>query len=463
MSTARPFNRRKFIQRTLTATLALPVLPSLIPATALGREGAVAANSRIGIGCIGTGPQGRGVMSNFLTQKDAQVLAICDLIPANRDEALKQVKDAYKNPDCADIPHFEDLLARKEIDAVLIATPDHWHVPIAVAAARANKDMYLEKPMGLAVADDQLLRQEIKKHHRIFQFGTQQRSSSQFRLASELAINGRVGKLQHIEVWAPASRPGGPVKSLPAPKEVDYDRWLGPAPQKDYTDGKCFDTATSWKTWWYNYDYALGFIAGWGVHPLDIANWGHPAMMQGPMKIEGKAIIPKEGACDTSIAWDVHFQFASGVTMRYRSRPSEYKDPKPIDDIEDLRQKFGSGLTDHGTAFLGSEGWVVVDRNMIRTSPEKLVEEKFSANDTRLLASPHHVRNFLDAIRTRGATVCPIEAAVQADILCHVSDIATRLNEPLKWNPATEKFEGNDAANRRLVQRSTREPWRVKT
>jgi glucose-fructose oxidoreductase len=455
-------HRRDFIKRNLAATLAISAFPTLIPATVLGREGAVAANSRIVMGCIGTGPQGRGVMGNFLALPEAKVVAISDLIPANRDEALGQVKNAYKNADCAFYPHYEELLAQKSIDAVLIATPDHWHVPVAVAAARAKKDMYLEKPMGLSLEEDQLLRREIATNGRVFQFGTQQRSSSQFRLACELVRNGRIGTLKQIEVWGPASRPGGPTQGIPAPANIDYDRWLGPAPKQDYTDGKCFDTPTSWKTWWYHYDYALGYIAGWGIHPLDIANWGHPEMMKGIMQIEGKGVFPKAGACNTSTDWDVHFQFADGVRLRYRSRPNQNKTPDPMSDIDDLRQKFG-GLSDHGTAFIGTEGWVVVDRNMIRTSPEKLVEEKWGANDLRLMASSNHARNLLEAVRTRGATICPIEEAFHADALCHLSDIASRLGRPLHWDPAAEKFLDDEEANRRLALRSTREPWRVKS
>lgn len=456
-----PIDRRTFIQHHLTAALAADAFPSIIPSSVLGKDGAVAPNSRIVMGCIGNGPQGRGVMGNFLGLPEAQVVALCDLIPMNRDAALKQVNGAYKNEDCKMYSQFEELLARKDIDAVLIATPDHWHVPIAVAAARAKKDMYVEKPMGLSVQEDQLLRREIAQNGRVFQFGTQQRSSGQFHQACELARNGRIGTLKQIEVWCQASRPGGPTQPLPAPEGVDYDRWLGPAPKKDYTEGKCFDTPKSWKTWWYNRDYALGFIAGWGVHPLDIAQWGHPDMMKGVMQIEGKGTFPKEGACDTAIAWDVNFQFASGVRMRYRGTPNEYKDVNPMNDFSDLRAKYGT-LADHGTVFAGTEGWILVDRGTIRTSPEKLVETKLGANDVRLMASSNHARNFLEAIRTHQATICPVDEAVKADILCHVSDIATRLNRPLKWNSEVEKFANDAEANKFLALRSTREPWRVR-
>jgi predicted dehydrogenase len=454
--------RRDFIRSNLAATLAASVLPSIVPASVLGKDGGTTPGNKINLGCVGTGPQGRGVMGNFLAHDDLRVVAVCDLAKRNLDAARVAVNQRYQNTDCATYADFRELLARKDIDAVLIATPDHWHVPVALAAARAGKDVYVEKPLGLSVQEDQLLRKTLQAKKGIFQFGTQQRSSRQFRQACELVRNGRIGKLKQINVWCSASRPGGSTKATQAPADLRYDMWLGPAPETPYTDGKAFDNdpAGSWKTWWFNYDYALGFIAGWGVHPLDIAYWGHPGMMRGPLEVAGKAVFPSGGACNTSVAWDVNFTFADGVRMNYRGTPNGYDQITPMNDFKPCEQRYGR-IVDHGTAFEGSDGWVLVDRTTIRTSPEKLVEEKPGPNDERLVASSNHTRNFLDSIRSRVPAICPIEDAVQADILCHLSDLATRFDRPLKWDPAKERFVGDADANRRLAIRSLRKPWRA--
>jgi len=455
-----PISRRRFLRTHLTVTLAATSLPHLVPASVLGQSQS-APNSRIQVGCIGVGPQGRGVMGNFLPQADCRVIAVCDVAKRNLDAAVNAVNGHYQDRACATHRDYRALLRRTDIDAVLIATPDHWHVPVAVAAARANKDMYVEKPLGLAVEEDQLLRKVCQQKKRIFQFGTQQRSSSQFRLACELVRNGRIGALKQINVWASASRPGGPTKPASPPADLDYDTWLGPALHKPYTDGLAFDgdPANTWKTWWYNYDYALGFVAGWGVHPLDIAYWGHPQMMSGHVKIEGQGVIPTEGACNTSVAWDVQFTFADGVRMTYRGTRNNYEPVTPLNDLKPWEQKYGRAI-DHGTAFEGTTGWVLVDRGAIRTSPENLVETKFDATDQRLIKSDNHVRNFLDAIKSRQPAICPIEDSVQADLLCHLSDIATRVNRPLTWDPAKEQFVQDKPANTRLKFRPMRQGWK---
>ena len=445
--------RRRFLRTNLSLALAAGAFPSIIPAAALGREGNVAPGSRIVVGCIGTGPQGRGVMGGFLAQADAQVVAVCDVKLDQLELARTAVNARYQNSDCATYGDFRPLLARGDIDAVLIATPDHWHVPAAVAAARSGKDIYLEKPMGLSLAEDQLLRQTIQKHKKVFQFGTQQRSSREFWRACQLVRNGRIGKLKHINVWSPASAPGGSTTPVPVPDTIDYDRWLGPARFTPYTADKCLAEG---KTWWFNSDYALGFIAGWGVHPLDIALWGHPNMFRGKMTIEGKGIFPKEGACDTSVAWQVDFKFADGVTMDFRGTPNGYQEVNALNEFTAWRGKYGE-VKDHGTALEGTEGWVVVKRNSLHTAPESLTEEPMETFELQLPRSANHVRNFLDSVKSRARTVCPIEEAVQADTLCHLSDIAARLDRKLIFDPRAERFVRDDEADRRLQLR----PWRA--
>ncbi len=447
--------RRSFLQTNLTLALAAGAFPSIIPASALGWGGKVAPGSRIVVGVIGTGPQGRGVMGGFLSQADARVAAVCDVKQDQLELARTAVNKRYENSDCKAYDDFRELLACPDIDAVLIATPDHWHVPVAVTAARAGKDIYLEKPMGLSLAEDQMLRQAVQKNKRVFQFGTQQRSSREFWRACQLVRNGRIGKLKHINVWAPASQPGGSTTPVPVPDNINYDRWLGPARFTPYTADKCLDVG---KTWWFNTDYALGFVAGWGVHPLDIASWGYPKMFHGRMSIEGKGIFPQEGACNTSVAWQVDFQFADGVTMDFRGTPNGFKKVNAMNDFTAWRERYGL-VQEHGTAFEGTDGWVVVKRGNLRASPASLAEEPMESFKLQLPRSSHHQKNFLDCIKSRGRTVCPIEEAVQADTLCQVSDIATRLERKLTFDPDAEKFVRDDEANRKLQLRLMRAPY----
>jgi len=452
-----PITRRLFIQQSAAAAVAAAAFPTLIPASARGADGAVAPSKRINLGGIGVGPQGRWNLNGFLAQSDVRVVALCDVLKLNLDQALKQVNGHYKNEDCKTYGDFRELLARKDIDAVLVATTDHWHVPVALAAAKARKDVYLEKPMGLSIEEDCLLRKWCQKNKVIFQFGTQQRSDREFRKACELVRNGKIGKLKQINVWCSASRPGGPTDSVPVPEGLNYEYWLGPAPQTPYTEGKAFDTPKSWKTWWFNYDYALGFIAGWGVHPLDIAYWGHPEMMNGPVEIEGRGLIPQTGACNTSVAWEVNFTFADGVRLRYRGTRNG-AEPSDLNDFKDWQAKYGK-IVDHGTAFEGTDGWVHVYRGGIVTSPETLAQEPLGPKDQPLTKSTGHQKNFIASVRSRKPAICPIEDSVQADILCHLSDIATRLGRKLTWDPKKEKFAKDTEANHKLKIRSVRKPW----
>ncbi len=454
-----PVTRRTFLKSNLGAALAAATFPMVVPSAVLGRGGAVAPNSKVGVASIGVGPQGQGVMGGILAQPNARVLAICDLMDAHRQQARQRVNQQYHNEDCAVFRDFREVLARNDIDAVSVATPDHWHVPVALAAALAGKDIYLEKPMGLSLAEDQKLRDAVQQKKRIFQFGTQQRSGREFQRAIELVRNGRIGKLKHMDVWAPASRPGGSTTPCAAIPGLDYDAWLGPAPATSYTDGKAADNAATgaWKTWWYNYDYALGFIAGWGVHPLDIALWGHPEMMKGVMSLEGTGLIPKEGACNTSIAWDVNFRFGDGVTMRYRGTPNVFNEATPLTDFSDWKAKY-RGVDGHGTAFVGTDGWVEVHRGGLKTEPAGLAEEKLTDLSFRVRASDSHQKDWIESILLRRPAVCSIEESVQADLLCHVSDIAVRVAKPLEFDNGRERFvnANHQDANKRLDLRAAR-------
>lgn len=458
-----PATRRQFLKQTTGLAISAAVLPSLVPASALGRGGAVAPSNRIAVGCIGVGPQGQGDMSNFLRQKDAQVVAVCDVKADQLEQARGQVNGHYQNKDCAHYQDFREVVARKDIDACLIATPDHWHVLVALAAVRAGKDIYVEKPLGLNLTEDWTLRKEVHRCKRVFQFGTQQRSSHTFRIACELVRNGRIGTLKHINVWAPGSAPGGSTEVAPVPAGLDYDLWLGPAPFRPHTQDLC-SADGSRKTWWYISQFALGFIAGWGIHPIDIAVWGAGELLSGPMEVSGRGTFHAEGACDTATAWNVDMKFGSGVTMRFEATPNGGNQGQATCDAwahaEEWKQRYRR-ITTHGTAFEGTDGWVHVDRSGINLQPESLIDEKEESFKVQLRKSPDHVQNFLDCVRNRSETVCPIDESVWSDTLCHVSEIALRLNRKLVWDPKHECFIGDKEANLRLLGRNMRPPWHL--
>jgi predicted dehydrogenase len=459
-------SRRAFIRGTAGAAMAAAVFPNLIPAKALGREGAIAPNSRIAVGVIGCGPQGIGDMSGFLGQKDCQVVAVCDVKTSQLEQAQSAVNSTYQNQDCKTYHDFRELLARKDIDACLIATPDHWHVLTALAAVNAGKDVYVEKPLGITLGEGILLRKAVNDRQRVFQFGTQQRSGRLFRLASLLALNGNIGKLRHINVWSPGSTPGGSRKEVPPPAELDYSLWLGPAPERPHTEDRCSADGAR-KTWWFTKDYALGFIAGWGIHPIDIALWGGGELLRGLVTIEGRGNFhTAEGICDTATIWDVDFRFASGVTMKFVGVPNGGNANGATSDpflyADEWKQRYRR-LETHGTAFEGSDGWVKIDRGGIELQPQNLIDIGEDTFKQKLTVSNHHVRNFLDCIRSRAKTVCPIEAAVLSDALCHIADISIRLGRKLQFDIDKEQFVNDSEANARLEIRPPRAPWKFQS
>jgi len=435
-------NRRHFLRGAVSAAAGAAGFPYVVSSSALGGAGTVAPSERITVGAVGVGPQGSGVMRNFLRQSDAQVVAVCDVKSHVLKAAQELVNGHYNSTGCKAYKDFREVMARDDIDVILAAPPDHWHVLIALAAVRSGKDVYLEKPMGLSLAQDKALRAAVHRNGRVFQFGTQQRSSRNFRFACELALNGRLGKMRTINVWSPGSSQGGDATPVPVPEWLDYERWLGPAPYTPYTKDRCSNAL-----WWFISDYALGFIAGWGIHPIDIAFWGGGKAVTTPLTIEGKGTWPTKGVCDTAMNWNVVITYDSGLTMNFTG------DPFP----KEWAERYGR-TTSHGTAFEGDDGWVHVDRSGINAQPKELLQTEFGSSDVRLPESNNHVRNLLDCVKTRGKTVSHIDDAVQGDILCHISDIAIRLEEKLRWDPKAERFENNDAANRRL-SRPMRSPW----
>ncbi|HNT90041.1 MAG TPA: Gfo/Idh/MocA family oxidoreductase, partial [Candidatus Hydrogenedentes bacterium] len=288
--------RRVFLRGAVAALAA----PMIIPAPALGRGGRVGPGDRIAVGCIGVGGQGRYVMKNFLNDQRARVIAVCDVKEACRLEAKQQVDGFYKNSDCAVHLDFRELVARDDIDVVSIASTDHWHVLHALAAVRAGKDVYVEKPLAVSIAELQAMRDAVHAHGRRFQFGTQQRSAREFRFACELVRNRLIGDLHTIKVGAPASIPSGNFPEQPIPPGIDYEMWLGPAPYAPYSENR-----VSNQYWWHCSDYAIGFISGWGIHHIDIAQWGNDTDHTGPVELIGGGVFPKDGMCDCALKWNI--------------------------------------------------------------------------------------------------------------------------------------------------------------
>ncbi|MCK4294054.1 MAG: gfo/Idh/MocA family oxidoreductase, partial [Planctomycetes bacterium] len=276
------------------------------------------------------------------------------------------------------------------------------------------------------------------------QFGTQQRSGRNFRFACELALNGRLGKLHTINVWSPGSSQGGDPTPVPVPEWLDYEMWLGPAPFTPYTKNRASNSI-----WWFVSDYALGFIAGWGIHPIDIAFWGGGKKVTTPLTVEGKGKWPAKGVCDTAMNWDIVLKYDSGLTMNFTGWPCR----------QEWTKRYGK-ISSHGTAFEGADGWVHVNRGGISASSPEILKTQFRANDLRLPVSSNHVRNLLDCVKSRAKTVAHIDDSVQSDIICQISDIAIRLEQKLRWDSKKEIFVNNDAANRRL-SRVMRSPWKL--
>ncbi len=419
------------------------VLPTILPSSALGRAGSVAPSDRIVMGMIGVGGMGGGHVRGFLQHADVRVAAICD-VREDRRQAAKNIADQrYGDKSCETYNDFRELLARKDIDAVLIAVPDHWHALIGIEAARQGKSMYYEKPMGVSVAEAKAVREAVNRHGVVFQFGTQQRSGQDYQRAYELIRNGRIGQLKTMLIGSAGSQyvPNQPAQPVPA--GFDYDMWLGPAPWAPYTYERCTRNFTL------IYDYSLGCISGaWGVHDTDICQWYNDADATDPIEVEGTGEFPKEGLYDTAISWEIEHKYANGVKLVHMDIATA---KKRYDQF-----RFGS----MASVFIGTEGWIYVSRQGMRTNPESVAYSVIGANGIKAPFSPDHRRNFLDAVRTRRKPISPIESAVRADTVCQQGDIAMRLKRKLQWDPVKEVFVGDEQANR-MLERPMRSPWHL--
>ena len=428
--------RREFVKQAAVATAAVG-FPRIVPAAALGADGAVAPSNKITIGCIGVGGMGTGNMKNFAGLEGSRVLAVCDTYEDRRQRAKTYVDNQYGDQGCAAYRDFRELLDRKDIDAVMIAPQDHWHALIATAAAKAGKDMYCEKPMGVSVEEGQKILAAVREHKRVFQAGTWQRSQQKFRHACELARNGYVGKIHTVQVAAPGPqyqpKYTGSLEPQPVPSGFDWERWCGPAPLKPYNPGR-----VAWPDWYLIWDYCAGFICNWGVHHLDIAHWGCPQLGTEPFEVECQANYRQKGFTDNVEGWNATFTFAGGLKMIF---------------TDETRQKLG-------TRFIGDQGWVHVDRAGIWAEPESLLKVKLKEGELQLHASNHHQDDFLSSVRSRQDPVSNVHATHVASYLGLIADIAARRGQKLKWDPQAERFADNEEANR-MLKRPMHNGWQL--
>jgi len=427
-------NRRDFLKAAAAAA------PYVLTSNALGAAGQPPANDRVVVGCIGTGGRGRFNMSGLLTQ-GGHIGIVCDVNATAREAAIAEIEKFYhcrgvteKFAGCPTTSRHEEVIGRDDVDAVMIATPDHWHVPIAMDAVRAGKDVYVEKPLGISIAQGQALRDAVHRYGAVFMHGTEQRCMRQFRHACELVRNGRIGALKSIKVGCPGGKVTGSHPPEPVPEGLDWDRWLGPARAVPYTPARC-----NGGSWYFISDYAAsGFIAGWGIHHIDIAQWALDADDSGPVSIEGTGVLPPDGLYDTPVSWHIDYTYANGVKLDFR-------------DNKQNRQ---------GVLFEGTEGWVHADRQAITAEPQSLLTTVIRANEVRLPHWDNDDRNFLDCVRSRTETASPVEAAHRSTSVCYLGDIAIRLGRKLEWDPRAERFVGAPDADRMLT-RPLRAPWRL--
>ena len=433
-------NRREFLVRSALATASGIAFPHVVPAAALGRDGRTAPSERVTLGAIGVGSMGQVDVKGLMQVDGVQVVAVCDVFEQRRADAKKIVDAHQGNADCITYGDFRDVLARSDIDAVSITTQDHWHALIATAAAKAGKDIYCQKPLGVTVQQCQAIRDAVRRHGRVFQTGTQQRSDSEFRLACQLVRNGYLGKLHTVEVAAPGPMYKRtyqqPTTPEPIPAGFDFDRYLGPAPERPYNGG-----LWAWPDWYLIRDFCVGFIVNWGVHHLDIANWGCPTVTAERCECAFTGSYRHDGLTDNINDWTGEFRYESGLRMTFSD-------------------------TDHpnaqGCTFRGDEGWVQVDRGHILTEPRSLRDVKFGPDAVDLVngATGSHYENFIQCVRNRRDPIAPVEAGHQASYLGMIAEISIKLARTLRWDPQTETFLEDAEANG-LLSAPMRSPWKL--
>ncbi|MDR1817268.1 MAG: Gfo/Idh/MocA family oxidoreductase, partial [Puniceicoccales bacterium] len=435
--------------------------PWLVPAGVVrAQNGRPTPANRTTFALIGSGGMGRSGMGDVLRCPLAQVIAVCDVNTGRSRIGKDMVNKHYKNADCAVFRDFRELLARKDLDCVEVATGDYWHIPIALAAVRAGKDIYVEKPLGVAVHWAQVLRDEVAKRKAVFQFGTWQRSRKHFRNVIERVRAGVIGKVRHIDIWSPALDMGSVMnpksntrkmhKDLtpaPVPKELDYEFWQGPAPRRPFVA-----THLRPDMIYHHSRYAIGYIAGWGIHPVDIAQWGLDADNTAPVSYKGTGKWADEGNFDTTVQWDVALRYESGVTARYGDHASL------IGDVRKYLSKQTRRIGGDGTTFFGDRGWLSVGRSHAAASDPALLKAPVPEHANPVLVSDNQWHNFIERVRDRKPTINPISSGFNGDVVCHLSEIAARTGREIKWCPKDEKIL-NDAAATAMLDKPLHGGW----
>lgn len=438
-SNKKTINRRDFIKRSTAVAASAFAFPAIIPASALGADGTIAPSNRVVMGCIGVGSQGTSNMGQFLKLPDAQIVAICDVDSEHRANAKKLVNGAYGNQDCAEYGDFRELLQRKDLDAVSIAVPDHWHSIPAIEAAKRKLNIYAEKPLSLTIGEGKAMVEAVHKNNIVWQTGSWQRSQAHFRKACEFVRSGRIGKVNVVKVGLPTGSPIAPQQEMPIPPGFDYNFWLGPAPEAPYTKERCH-----WNFRWIS-DYSGGQLTDWAAHHCDIANWGMGTEGTGPVQVKAIGEFPRDGLWNTA--------------MNYFLECTYSKEASPV--APDGFVMLVSNRFPMGARFEGSEGWVFVDRGeRLQTFPESLKDSEIGPNEIHLYESKSHFQNFLDCARSGEKTITPIDAAHRAISIAHLGNISMKLGRSVNWDPDKQLFV-NDPIADRMMMRSMRAPWRI--
>lgn len=432
---------KKVSRRHFLATAsAIAAVPSFVPHTVLGAEDRPAPSERITMGVIGWGMQGPGNTGNFLGQKDCQVVAACDLDKRHLQSAVDTINKHYGNDDCKPYHDYRELLARPDIDAVMIAIPDHWHALVSVEAAKQKKDIYGEKPLARTIAEQQAIVKAVQDNQRIWQTGSWQRSEGHFHKAAEIVRNGLIGKITQVEVGLPSghsdfARTGDKRSVTEPPAELDYNFWIGPSRMMPYIECRVH------MNWRWNYNTGGGQLLDWIGHHGDIAHWGLGFDNEGPLEVEGKGEFPPEDAI-----WNTCTKYR--IEMKYP------------DDITFVVAG-GHNTIRSGTKWIGKDGWVWVDRGGFDASNQDWREIKQLADEQRkikLYESSNHYRNFLDCVKSRKPAIAPVETAHHSAIPGHLGLISMLTGRKLSWDNKKEVISG-DAEASKLLSRPYRMPW----
>jgi len=424
-------SRRRFLQQAAAAG-AISGFPAIVPASVLGAEGRPAPSNRITVGAIGVGGQGNGNLGGFLGDPRCQVVAVNDVDRNNTERTQRRVNDVYNNQDCAAYSDFRELVARDDIDAISLATPDHWHAIPAILSAKSGKDIYGEKPFSHDLREGRAMVDAVSQYGRIWQTGSWQRSTGNFRFACELVRNGRIGKVHTVEVGLPTGGGGGNAPFTDPPPNMDYDFWCGPAPWAPYSADR-----THWN-WRWQMDYGGGQLMDWVGHHGDIAQWGLGTETTGAVEFNPLyADFPQTGIWDAATRYRIECTYANGVKMIVQNAEGQHR---------------------MGAKWIGSDGWVWVDRGGFDTQPKSLMQDKIGSDEINLYRSNNHIGNFIDCVISRRPTITPAEVAHRSASVGHLCVIAMALGRKIRWNPDTEEIVGDPTANT-MLGRAKREPW----